>query len=154
MTPFTYLAHGNWLQFHAFNDTIPTDQVTAPLTQISLYQHFGFRMGGSYLLGFFQSMLNIRWSYDIYPAVVYAPVCATCLTCGFPLAMLLGRFSLVARLMILSIPAYSLGGVVFSASYGFLPQSYGQMFAAAALFALRLICSAFWRIPVGHFLTA
>jgi hypothetical protein len=131
---FTYLAQSDWLQSHAFHETIPADAVTAPLTQIALYQRHGFRMGGTYLLGFFQALLNVRWSYEIYPAVIFAPVGALCLTCGFPLARLLIRYRRLARLAILSIPAYSLGGVVFAAWYGFLPQSYGELFSAAALF--------------------
>jgi hypothetical protein len=131
---FTYLAQSDWLQLHAFHETIPADKVTAPLTQIALYQQLGFRMGGTYLLGFFQALLNVRWSYDIYPAVIFAPVGALCLACGFPLARLLIRYPRRARLAILSVPAYSLGGVVFAAWYGFLPQSYGELFSIAALF--------------------
>ena len=131
---FTYLAHGDWLQLHAFNDIIPEKDVTPVTTQIAIYQQLGFRMGGSYLLGFFQSILNLQWSYETYPAVVAAPVASAALACGFPLTRQLKGFSRFVRLIILSLTASSLGGIVFGASYGFLAQTFGLMFAAVTLF--------------------
>jgi hypothetical protein len=132
---FTYLAHGDWLQQHAFAAQIPADKVTPAATQVLMYQLNGFRMGASFLLAFFQAVLNIRWSYEIYPAVVITAMAACCLAIGFPIAELLGRLRWRVRLALLALPSFSLGGLVFGANQGFLPQTIGLTMAAAAIFA-------------------
>lgn len=132
---FTYLAHGNWLQHHAFADQIPADQVTPAGTQVRLYQLYGFRMGASFVLGFFQAAMHIRWSYDIYPAMMISAVAACCLAIGFPVATLLGSLRTDLRLALLALPGFSIGGLVFGANYGFLPQTVGLALAAGAIFA-------------------
>jgi hypothetical protein len=132
---FTYLAQSNWLQQNAFSTQIPAEQVTPAGTQIRLYQLASLRMGASYLLAFFQALLNIRWSYSIYPAVVIAAMSACCLAIGFPLAELLERLPIRVRLALLALPSFSLGGLVFGANQGFLPQTIGLAVTAGAVFA-------------------
>ncbi|MBO9170454.1 hypothetical protein [Rhizobium sp. L245/93] len=131
---FTYLAHSEWLQDHAFSETIEPGLVTPLTTQIALYKYFGFRMGGSYLIALVQSVFGLKWSYYAYPAVIIAALYATCLSVGFPLAAYLKRFPRNMRMLALCLPAYGFGGLVFAASYGFLPQTVGMTFACSLLF--------------------
>lgn len=133
---FTYLVHANWLQEHAFGDAITVGQVTPLTTQVSLYQQEGFRMGGSFLLALIQSLLNLKWSYEVYPAVVISAIAACCLAIGFPLAKSLLPICRLTRLAILVLPAFTLGGLVFGANLGFLPQTVGLSIGAGLLFAV------------------
>lgn len=131
---FTYLAHSNWLQHHAFGETIPTEMATPLMTQVSMYQQGGFRMGASFLLAILQALLNLRWSYEAYPAVVIAAIAVCCLGIGFPLAQVLRPMQRSIRLALLALPAFSLGGLVFGANLGFLPQTVGLAIGASLLF--------------------
>ncbi len=133
---FTYLVHSNWLQAHAFGDAIAAEQVTPLTTQIALYQQEGFRMGSSFLLALAQSLLNLQWSYEVYPAVVISAIAACCLAIGFPLAQPLRSVRRRTRLALLALPAFTLGGLVFGANLGFLPQTVGLSIGAALLFAV------------------
>lgn len=133
---FTYLVHANWLQEHAFGDVISAVSVTPLTTQVLLYQQEGFRMGGSFLLAFAQSLLNLRWSYEVYPAVIISAIAVCCLAIGFPLAQSLRRSPRRTRLALLALPAFTLGGLVFGANLGFLPQTVGLAFGAGLLFAM------------------
>jgi hypothetical protein len=145
---FTYLAHGNWLQNHAFGDTISIDQVTPLTTQISLYQQEGLRMGASFLLALLQALLNLRWSYEVYPAVVVAAIAACCLAIGFPLAWALQSMPRSIRLALLALPAFSLGGLVFGANMGFLPQTVGLALGTSFLFTVGPL---FWWVTAARF---
>lgn len=133
---FTYLVHSNWLQAHAFGDIIAAEQVTPLTTQVALYQQGGFRMGGSFLLALAQSLLNLQWSYEVYPAVVISAIAACCLAIGFPLAQPLRSVRRRTRLALLALPAFTLGGLVFGANLGFLPQTVGLSIGAGLLFAV------------------
>jgi hypothetical protein len=133
---FTYLVHGNWLQEHAFGDTIPLNKVTPQTTQVSMFQHQGYRMGASFLLALLQALLNLRWSYEVYPAVVIAAIAACCLGIGFPLARALRRMPRGIKLALLSLPAFSLGGLVFGANLGFFSQTVALALGASLLFAV------------------
>jgi hypothetical protein len=133
---FTYLVHANWLQGHAFGDAITVEQVTPLTTQVSLYQQEGFRMGGSFLLALTQSLLNLKWSYEVYPAVVISAIAACCLAIGFPLAKSLLPIRRLTRLALLVLPAFTMGGLVFGANLGFLPQTVGLSTGAGLLFAV------------------
>lgn len=132
---FTYLVHSNWLQTHAFGEAIAADQVSPLTTQVFLYQQEGFRMGGSFLLALAQSLLNLQWSYEVYPAVVISAIAACCLAIGFPLAQVLRPVRRRTRLALLALPAFTLGGLVFGANLGFLPQTVGLAIGAGLLFA-------------------
>lgn len=131
---FTYLVHANWLQAHAFIETITPQTVTPFTTQINLYQQLGFRMGSSFLLALVQSLLHLAWSYEVYPGVMIAAVAACCLSIGFPLTRYLHTIRRPARLALLAFPAFSLGGLVFGANLGFLPQTLGLALGAGLLF--------------------
>lgn len=136
---FTYLAQSNWLQQHAFTEKILPEKVTPAATQVLLYQIHSFRMGGSYLLAFFQAILNITWSYDIYPAVIISGIVACCMAIGFPIAELLLRVNFNLRWALLALPSFSLGGLVFGANLGFLPQTVGLAVSAGAIFAVGVV---------------
>ncbi|MGF9693075.1 hypothetical protein AAIH46_09670 [Rhizobium sp. 0TCS1.26] len=131
---FTYLAHSGWLQDHAFAEIIEPGNVTPLTTQIAMYQHFGFRMGGSFLLALVQSVFGLQWAYSAYPAVIIAAMFSSCLALGFPLAPFLARIERRKRLLLLCLPAFGFGGSVFAANYGFLPQTVGMTSACSLLF--------------------
>lgn len=132
---FTYIAQGDWLQTSPFRATVTEETATPAATQIALYQHEGFRMGGTYLLGLFQSLLKVRWAFDIYPAIVCASVAASCLVAGYPAARAVRAWPVWARLTPLVLIGNSLGGLSFAAHFGFMPQGFGLMFGAAFLFS-------------------
>lgn len=131
---FAYLEHGNWLQHHSFKEVISAGELTPANTQVLLYQVLGFRMGGSYFLAFFQALLNLRWSYDAYPAVVLCAVASSCLAMGFPIARLLEPLRFRWRLLLLALPSFSFGGLVFGANFGFLAQTFGLALGPGSLF--------------------
>jgi hypothetical protein len=131
---FTYLAHAQWLQQHRFSESILPDTVTPYATQILLYQKAGFRMGGSYLLALLQSLFHLRWAYAAYPTLLIAAIASCCLSLGFPLARQLRPMPRAQRLLLLALPAFTLGGLTFGANFGFMPQTLGMALAAAALF--------------------
>lgn len=133
---FTYLAHSNWLQEHAFGQVISPAMVTPLTTQVFLYQQEGLRMGGSFLLALFQAVLNLRWSYEVYPAVVIAAIAVCCLAIGFPLAQVLRPMRRYIRLGLLAMPAFSFGGLVFGANFGFLPQTVGLALGVSLLLSV------------------
>lgn len=131
---FTYLAHAQWLQQHPFSQPVLPETVTPFATQILLYQKAGFRMGGSYLLALLQSLLHLRWAYAAYPALLIAAIASCCLSLGFPLARQLRAMPRAQRLLLLALPAFTLGGLTFGANFGFMPQTLGMALAAGALF--------------------
>lgn len=136
---FTYLIHSNWLQQHSFNEVITAETVTAPTTHVALYLTLGFRMGASYLLALLQALFNLRWPYEVYPAVIISAVTACCLALGFPLQRALRTIHRRMRLILLVLPSFSLGGITFGANLGFLPQTVGLAFGAALLFVNGLL---------------
>ena len=131
---FTYLAHGNWLQAHAFSEIISPKAVIPQNSQIAIYQVANLRMGGSFLLAFFQALFHVTWSYEVYPSIVIASLAACFLAMGFPLAQVLVSMHRGKRLMLLALPAFTLGGMVFGANFGFLPQTLGLALGAGFVF--------------------
>lgn len=131
---FTYLAHSEWLQSHAFSEIVTAKNVTPLSTQIALYQQDHLRMGASFLLAFFQAAFHMRWPYEVLPAVSIGGITAVCLGIGHALSpWLMGRYRSIA-FFLLAMPALSLGGIVFGPNFGFLPQTFGLAFAASFLF--------------------
>ena len=131
---FTYIAHSNWLQDNAFSNLISINEVTPLNTQIMLYQRGGYRMGASYLFGLIQALSTLRWSYDVYPAVVIVALSDSLLTLGFALSSKINKYSRILQGLILSIPSFLLGGLIFAPNYGFLPQTTGICFLAGFIF--------------------
>ncbi len=144
---FTYLAHSDWLQNHAFNEIIPVDGVTPLTTQIALYQAQGLRMGGSFLLALVQSLFNLHWSFDAYSVIIIIAMTVCCLAIGFPLTQIFSKVRHRYILLLLTLPALSLGGLVFGANFGFLPQTLGLALGIAFLvlmgFCFNLIITKF-----------
>lgn len=133
---FTYLAHGWWLQKHAFNEFIPAEMVTPLTTQIAVYQQSGLRMGASYLLASLQALFDLKWSYYIYPAVLITPIAASLLATGFYLVRTLRPLNRNIRLALLVLPAFTLGGLAGSANFGFYPQTLGLALGSSFLFLI------------------
>lgn len=138
---FTYFVHSSWLQDHAFCETISTVNVNAATTQVYLYQQKGFRMGASFLLALFQSLLHIKWSYEIYPALVISSIGACCSSIGPCISKTLLKTNRLMRFLILSLPAFSFGGIVFGANFGFLPQTVALCLGSGGIFMVGFLFS-------------
>ena len=126
---FTYLAHGQWLQEHAFSEVARASGFFPAETQIVLYQGAGHRMGGSFFLGFVQSLFHLEWSYYAYLATVGLVFALGGLAIGGVIQQVIPVSRTVA-LTLCTLPAFSVNGFVFGAQYGFFPQTFGLAFAA------------------------
>lgn len=126
---FTYLAHGQWLQEHAFSEVARASGFFPAETQIVLYQGAGHRMGGSFFLGFVQSLFHLEWSYYAYLATVGLVFAVGSLAIGGVIQQVIPVSRTVA-LALCTLPAFSVNGFVFGAQYGFFPQTFGLAFAA------------------------
>lgn len=131
---YTYLAISDWLQSHAFNQTISIQSITPAETQPAMYQAKGFRMGGSYFMGFLQAIFHIKWSYTIYPSAVLVPAVVCCLAMGFPIFLSTIRLKRWILFALLVLPALSFGALSFGMLYGFMSQTFGLATGSAALF--------------------
>lgn len=126
---FTYLAHGQWLQEHAFSEVARASGFFPAETQIVLYQGAGHRMGGSFFLGFVQSLFHLEWSYYAYLATVGLVFALGSLAIGGVIQQVIPVSRTVA-LALCTLPAFSVNGFVFGAQSGFFPQTFGLAFAA------------------------
>lgn len=135
---FTYLAHSQWLQDHTFDEIIKAENIMPLTTQIALYQTGGFRMGGSFLLALFQSLFRFKWSFDVYPSVIILALTVCCLIIGFTLSKFFPNLRRRFVFLLMSLPALSLGGLVFGANLGFLPQTLGLVFGTGFLIIVGL----------------
>ncbi len=136
---FTYLVHSIWLQTHAFNETIIASEVTPFNSQIYIYQTQQLRMGGSYLLGLFQALFHQDWSYNIYPGVIISIITYSGLTIGFSISQIFKKIKTWEIYSLSALPTFTLGGIVFAANYGFLPQILGQTLALVLLISFGFI---------------
>jgi len=126
---FTYLVHGQWLQEHAFSEVARASGYFPAESQVVLYQGAGHRMGGSFFLGFVQSLFHLEWSYYAYMATVGIVFALGSLALGGVIQQVVPVSRTVA-LMLSTLPAFTVNGFVFGAQYGFFPQSFGLAFAA------------------------
>ncbi|KTD27963.1 hypothetical protein [Legionella maceachernii] len=130
---FTYLAHGQWLQGHAFSEKPFASGYYPYLSQIELYQNS--RMGASFFLAYVQSLFALKWSYYAYTPTVSLAFVTGCLAIGGLIRQVISakRFFILA---LAAIPCFSMNGFLFGAEWGFFPQTFGLAFAAgfAALF--------------------
>lgn len=125
---FTYLVHAQWLQEHAFTEKVITSGNFPALTQVSLYQETGSRMGGSFLLGFIQSLFAFKWSYYAYTVTVASALVAGCLALGGIVRHVVPGSKIVILALAL-IPSLTSNGYIFGAEWGFYPQTLGLAFA-------------------------
>ena len=138
---FTYLAHSNWLQGHAFGDAISAEQVTPLTTQVLLYQREGFRMGG---------ILPARpCAIAAQSAMVLRGLsrrrhlghCGLLSCHRFPLGAVIAPRSPPHSPCTTCLPAFTLGGLVFGANLGFLPQTLGSVHRGGAVVCGRPVAS-------------
>lgn len=122
---FTYIAISDWLQNNPFYNYLNEDSVTASSSQVKLYQNFGFRMGAIYLMSFFQGFFSIKYSFFIYHSFVIYGFFASIVSIYFFMINLSIKFSRVQKIFILLLPSLLIGGIQFSALYGFMPQLFG-----------------------------
>lgn len=129
---WTYLVHGQWLQEHAFSTpAIPSGHHPA-LTQVSLYQTVGARLGASFLLGWVQAAFGLEWSYYAYPAVTALPLIAGSLAVGGAVQLVVPGQRLISILTACAMATF-FNGFAFGAFYGFFPQTFGLAFAVGGV---------------------
>lgn len=131
---FTYLVHGQWLQEHRFAGTQALDALHPAYTQVAIYQAGGYRMGGSFFLGWAQAVSLREWSYETYPAVITIFVAAGAQAIGGLVRSFVGPRGNFAPAWSV-VAGTSIGGFTFGAVTGFLPQMAG-LALATSLFAL------------------
>jgi len=125
---FTYLAQSQWLQDHAFAEKVVTSGFHPSFTQIALYQESGSRMGGTFFLGYVQSLFALKWSYDAYMPTVALGFVTGCLAIGGIVRQIMPvRKYVVLGLALL--PSFLMNGFVYGAEWGFFPQTFGLAFA-------------------------
>lgn len=126
---FTYLVHGQWLQEHAFSEVARASGFFPAETQIVVYQQGRHRMGGSFFLGFVQSLFHLEWSYYAYMATAGVVFAVGSLALGGIIQQVV-PVSRKLTLVLATLPAFTMNGFVFGAQYGFLPQTFGLAFAS------------------------
>lgn len=125
---FTYLVQSQWLQSHSFAEKAVASGYYPALTQVVLYQTSGSRMGGSFFLGFVQSLFALKWSYDAYIATMSVSFVAGCLSMGGIIRQVVPVKKIVV-LALSMLPAVSMNGFLLGAEWGFFPQTLGLAFA-------------------------
>ena len=132
---FIYICQAQWLQHHAFAATPHVEGGHPAWGEVISFQMSNLRMGASFLLGWVQAVFGLQWSCDAYPAVAALGLICGALGVGATLlAACPGRW-VEAWLAALAV-AGTVNGFAFGAADGFLPQTWGLAFAAAA-FGLR-----------------
>ena len=132
---YLYVGHALWLQQHSFWTPACTDGGHPAWGTVMLMQRVPLRMGASFLLGWVQAAGGFEMPYEAFPAAAALGVMCGALGVGATiLASSPGRW-LEAWLTALAV-AVTLNGFPFGATHGFLPQTWGLAFAAAA-FGLR-----------------
>lgn len=141
---YTYLVHSQWLQSHAFSERAEPSGYFPYLTQISLYQNNGSRMGASFFLAYVQSIFHIKWSYNAYLPTVSLAFVTGLLAIGGVIRQLI-PLSKIVVLALAALPCFTLNGFLFGAEWGFFPQTFGLSFAlgfTALLPAItKLVCN-------------
>ena len=125
---FTYLVHGQWLQQHAFSQSVHPSGFFPAETQIVLYQSRGHRMGASFFLAFVQSLFHLEWSYYALLPTVGVVFAVANLALGGIIRQVLPAVSKTICLAICTLPAFSMNGFVYGAQWGFFPQTFGLAF--------------------------
>jgi hypothetical protein len=128
---FTYLQQAQWLQTHPFAETV-TDYRPNNI-QIISYQREYLRMGASFVLAGWHAILHVANPMALYSSILLTALASAALAMGWPLMRALRRVRRATRGLLLSLPALSMGGLVFGAHTGFLPQTIGLALALAAL---------------------
>jgi hypothetical protein len=124
---FTYISIADFLQGHSFfTPAIPG--INHPvLTQMSIYQHYGFRMGSNFLLAFFTCLFRQPFSFDLY-----IPVLSLGLWIAVP-----GFWVFCRRALFMSSTAAVFATLIYSlhtaipisnALWGFMPETWGIAF--------------------------
>ena len=132
---FTYLAQGQWLQSHSFAEKAIASGYYPTSTQVLIYQTGGIRMGGSFFLGFVQSLFALQWSYYAYIPTVSIGFVTGCLSIGGIIRQVVPVKKTVV-LSLATLPCFLMTGFLFGAQWGFFPQTFGLAFLAglSALF--------------------
>lgn len=126
---FTYLVHGQWLQTHAFSEKAIGSGFYPALSQLIVYQGPGSRMGGSFLLGYVQSLFRLEWSYYAYIPTVSLAFVTGCIALGAAIRQVIPERKTVI-LALSAMPCFLMNGFIYGAEWGFFPQTFGLAFAA------------------------
>lgn len=124
---YTYIVHSQWLQSNPFIDKAIKSGFFPALSQVTLYQETGERVGASFLMAIIQSGLSIKWSYYLYPALLSIAVGYSALVSGALLTFISypnRKKILFACLIIFIMPS----GLLYGAFTGFYPMTFGLLF--------------------------
>lgn len=124
---FTYLVHSQWLQSNPFIENAIQSGFYPALSQVTLYQSIGERVGASFLMGLIQSGFNIEWSYYVYPALLSIGLGYSALTAAGLITFIVhpNRKKLLFLCLIFFVMP---SGLTYGAFTGFFPQAYGMLF--------------------------
>jgi hypothetical protein len=141
---FTYIVHGQWLQDHPFSEPAVSSGFFPALTQVTLYQGAGHRMGGSFLLGWVQGAFGMEWSYFTYPSVIVLPLIAGSLAVGGTVKLIIRGRRIISFLTAASMATF-FNGFAYGAMDGFFPQTFGLAFAIGSITLLGTLLIEFHR---------
>lgn len=128
---WTYISQAQWLQDNPFSKKTDMSGFYPMQSQITLYQNMGSRMGASYLLGYFQSILLFNWSY--YPYLCCLTVIFVSTVCTL-ISYFIKKFDNIINVSLAcSFLIISQNGFVSSGNYGFFPQAFGLTFLIATI---------------------
>jgi hypothetical protein len=142
---YTYISQAQWMQLHPFKETVTPSGFFPYLTQISLYQQTGSRMGASFMLGYWQSLLHLSWSYEAFVPATSVAFASGCLAIIAAVRQFID-ISFYRSLCLALWAAFSLNGFQFGAAWGFYPQTYGLAFISGVIALLPLTFNYFAKI--------
>jgi hypothetical protein len=127
---FTYVSIADYLQSHGYFEKADPNPYYPWLTQMSLYQTHGFRMGTQFVLSLLSVVFNQKFS--IY---VFLPLLAggqfLFVICIWLLTRWGLRLPLVASYIAVLFAAFYTSIPIINAHDGFLPQGMGLMFSVS-----------------------
>ncbi len=130
MDCFTYVSIADYLQNHSYFDSANPNPYSPWLTQMKIYQVYGFRMGTSFLLSFFSSLLWQKYSIILFmPLIGVAQFCLVSTMSIFSKILFDKERTVVFSSFLSAVHLVPLSyGIV-----GFLPQSYGVFLYVAIM---------------------
>ncbi|OAS20524.1 hypothetical protein [Paenibacillus oryzisoli] len=133
---FTYVSIADYLQNFSYFEKADPNPYFPSLTQMSLYQHFGFRMGFQFILSFFTVLFNEHFSIALFMPVL--AVGQFCLVITIYLFCRVGlKLPNLAAIIAVIFTAFHASIPITYSYLGFSPQAYG-IFIALFLFVLFL----------------
>jgi len=144
---FTYISIADYLQDYSYYDKADPNPYKPWLTQMSLYQHFGFRMGAQFILSLFSVIFQQHFS--IYVFMPLLAISQYCFVLGIWLLAKIGlKMNTVAAYLSVLFAAFYTSIPIVNAYDGFMPQNLGLMLSVCIFALITKIDSWKWNIIV------